>query len=303
MKSSLLIGTRAISAAIATRTLAMIQSASRKKAKRGISTVLGVLLMVGILFTTIIPLFIYVNSVDNYYDTTVVNMGIADHERDMEDLTVYAFGRDESYDLSVLLINEGSIAVNITRIWVMSMDLQRTNIFTSLNVSAALNGHDLPLQLNPSDKATIENLTLTIIVDDPDQPELDVFNIEVTTARGNVFASSTNPLNYQGGIWGTGTNWPWLEVIVRSDQDQDDFKVDVVATTNNFTKTIESEHVLGDYFVIIPVFKTGSYNVTATCTTHKFAHEPLYSQRGYLVEELLVTETYPIAMIIFIDPD
>jgi len=278
----------------------MIQSAYHKKTKRGISTVLGVLLMVGVLFTTIIPLFMYVNSVDNYYDTTVVNMGISDQERSMEDLTFYAFGRDESHDLYLLLINDGSISVNITHIWVMSMDLQRTNVFTSQNVSAALNGHDLPLQLNPSDTATIENLTLTIIQDDPDHPELDVFNIEVTTARGNVFPSINNPLQYQGGIWGTGMNWPWLEIIVRSDQDQDDFKVDVVATTNNFTKTIESEHVLGDYFIIIPVFKTGSYNVTATCTTHKNSHEPLYSQRGYLVEELLVTETYPIAMIIFL---
>ncbi len=102
----------------------MIQSTYRKKARRGISTVLGVLLMVGILFTTIIPLFISRNSVDNFYDTTVVNMGIADQERGMEDLTVYAFGRDETHDLNVLIINEGSISVSIIRVWVMSMDLQ-----------------------------------------------------------------------------------------------------------------------------------------------------------------------------------
>ena len=281
----------------------MIHSASRKKAKRGISTVLGVLLMVGILFTTIIPLFIYVNSVDNYYDTTVVNMGIADHERDMEDVTFYAFGRDESHDLYLLLINDGSITVNITHIWVMSMDLQRVNIFTSQNVSAALNGHDLPLQLNPSDTATIENLTLTIIVDDPDHPELDVFNVEVTTARGNVFPSMNNPLNYQGGIWGTGLNWPWLEVIIRSDEGQDDFEVEVVSDTANFSDIIHSYHVLGDYFTIIPVLKVGAYNVTATKVTQKSNPVPLYSQQGNLVEIMVVTEMLPISMTIFIDPD
>jgi hypothetical protein len=272
----------------------MIQSTHRKKAKRGISTVLGVLLMVGILFTTIIPLFIYVNSVNNHYDTTVVNMGIADQERSMEDLTVYAFGRDETYDINVLLVNEGSIAVTITRIWVMSMDLQRTNIFTSENVSAALNAHDLPLQLNPSDKATVENLTLTIILEDPDK---DTFNIEVTTARGNVFPSDTNPLTYNEGTWGTGMNWPWLEVIVRSDEGQDDFQVDVVANSNNFTDTISSEHVLGDYFTIIPVFKIGDYNVTVWKTTQKSNPVELGT------EILVVTEVYPISMAIFIDPD
>jgi hypothetical protein len=274
----------------------MIQSACHKRARRGISTVLGVLLMVGILSTTIIPLFIYVNSVNNYYDTTVVNMDIADQERSMEDLTVYAFGRDETYDINVLLVNEGSISVNITRIWVMSMDLQRINIFTSENVSAALNARDLPLQLNPSDQATIENLTLTLWMI-LDEPEKDIFNIEVSTARGNVFPSDTNPLAYNAGTWGTGMNWPWLEIIVRSDEGQDDFQVDVVGNSNDFDDTVYSENVLGDYFTIIPVFKIGDYNVTVTKTTQKSSPVDLGT------ETLVVTEIYPISMAIFIDPD
>jgi hypothetical protein len=278
----------------------MIHSAYRKKAKRGVSTVLVVLLMVGLLFSAIIPIFISRARVDNHYDTTVVNMGITDHERGMEDVTFYAFGRDESHDLYVLLVNDGSITVNITRIWVRRIDLQRTNIFTSQNVSAALNGQDLPLQLNPSDKATIENLTLTIIVEDPDK---DTFNIEVTTARGNVFPIINGPLNYQGGLWGTGLNWPWIEVFIRSNEGQDDFQVDVVDDTNNFTDTMYSWNVHGDYFTIIPVPKTGAYNVTATKTTQKMSPEPLYSQNGYIVETLNVTEMLPIAMIMFIDPE
>jgi len=256
--------------------------------------------MVGLLFSTIIPYFIARARVDNHYDTTVVNMGIADHERSMEDLTMYAFGRDESEDIYVLLVNDGSITVNITRIWVRRMDLQRTNIFTSQNVSAALNGQDLPLQLNPSDEAMIENLTLTIIVEDP---EKDIFTIEVTTARGNVFPTINGPLNYQGGLWGTGLNWPWIEVFVRSDEGQDDFQVDVNSDTANFSDIIHSHHVLGDYFTIIPVPKTGAYNVTATKVTQKMNPVPLYSQQGYIVETLNVTEILPIAMIIFIDPD
>jgi hypothetical protein len=176
----------------------------------------------------------------------------------------------------------------------MSMDLQRVNIFTSQNVSAALNAHDLPLQLNPSDQATIENLTLTIILEDPDK---DLFNIEVTTARGNVFASSTNFLRYNAGDWGTGMRWPWIEVLIRSDEGQDDFQVDVVGNSNNFTDTIYSNKVLGDYLTIIPVLKTGNYTVTATRITQK----PNPVELG--TETLNVTELQPIAMAIFIDPD
>ncbi len=300
MKSSLLFGTRSNSSAIAKRARSKIQFAYHKKARRGISTVLGMLFMVVIIFTTIIPLFIYVNSVDHQYDTTVVNVGLADQERSMEDLTVYAFGRDESYDMNVLIINDGSISVNIIRIWVMSMDLQRINVFTSENVSAPLNAHDFPLQINPSDKATIENLTLTMILDDPD---LDIFNVKVTTARGNVFESNTNPISYNGGEWGTGTNWPWLEIIVRSDEGQDDFQINIVSTPNNFTDTISSEHVLGDYFVILPVLKVGAFNVSVTRVTQKSNPVVLYSEHGYVTEELVLTEIYPIAMVVFIDPD
>ena len=300
MKSNLLFGTQVISLAFATRVSSMTRSACNRKARRGISTVLAVLFMVAVIFTTVIPLFIYANSVDNRYDTTVIDMGLADQERDMEDLTVYAFGRDESYNLNVLIINEGSISVNIIRVWVMSMDLQRINIFTSENVSAALNAHDLPLQLNPSDEAEIENLTLTIILEDPDK---DLFDVKVTTARGNVFESNTNPLSYQGGDWGTGTNWPWLELIVRSDEAQDDFQVDIVSTPNNFTDTISSEHVLGDYFLILPVLQVGAFNVSVTRVTQKNNPVVLYSEHGNAIEELVLTEMYPIAMIIFIDPN
>ncbi len=194
MKSSLLFGHERTNPVIATRVCAMFQSTSRKKAKRGISTVLGVLLMVGILFTTIIPLFMYVNSVNNHYDTTVVNMGLADQERSMEDLTVYTYWENDSSAVRLQLINDGSISINVIRIWVMSEDLERYHLFTSENVSTALNGHDLPLHLNPSNQATIENLTLTII--DPLNPEKNVFYVEVTSDRGNVFASNTNPLRH-----------------------------------------------------------------------------------------------------------
>jgi hypothetical protein len=129
-----------------------------------------------------------------------------------------------------------------------------------------------------------------------DDPEKDLFNVKVTTARGNVFTSSTNPLNYQGGEWGTGTNWPWLEIIVRSDEGQDDFQIDVVGISNDFTDTISSEHVLGDYFTIIPVLKTGNYSVTVTRITQKMNPVVLGTQI------LDVTLLEPVCMVIFIDP-
>ena len=145
--------------------------------------------MVGILFSTIIPLFIFVNSVDNYYDSTVVSMDIADQERKMEAIDVYAWGSNETgNDIDVLLENKGSITINITRVWVTRTDLERTLVFTSDNESS------LPLQLIASGKSTIDSLDLTPILE---SNETDYFNIEVMTARGNKFPSKTNPLHSQ----------------------------------------------------------------------------------------------------------
>jgi hypothetical protein len=240
----------------------MIQFWYHNKDKRGISTILGVLLMVGILLTTILPLYIYVNAVNNYYDVTVVNMRTADQERSMELLDVYALGHNEtSESIDVTIINKSPLSINITHIWILRTDLEKILIFTSQNKSS------LPLQLIASSQMTIEDLDLSTILEDP---ELDYFNVEVTTARGNVFPSKTNPLHHNGG-WTSGENPPWLEVLVRSDWDFDSYRVDIFNVENlTQTYTREMDHLHGDYFIIVPVFVAGIYNVTVINTHHNY---------------------------------
>jgi hypothetical protein len=240
----------------------MIPFSYPKQKKRGISTVLGVLLMVGILFTTVIPLYLYINSVNNYYDRAVVNAKIADQERSMEDLDVYVFGHNEtSTSIDVAIINRAPLTITVTRIWVMRSDLQKILIFTAENVSS------LPLQLIASDQLTIGDLDIAPILGDPDK---DYFNIEVTTARGNVFPSETNPLHHNGG-WVPGENPPWVEVMVRSDWDYDSYRIEVFNVEEPSQSHVrEIDHIHGDYFTIIPIYNAGVYNVTAWNTHHGY---------------------------------
>jgi len=213
--------------------------------------------MVGILFTTIIPLFIYVNEVNNYYDRTVVNMKIADQERSMEDLDVYAFGHSQTSEkIDVFLVNRGSVSLNVTRIWVMRKDLQKTLIFTSVNLSC------LPLQLDASAQITIENLSLTTILE---SENLNYFNIEVATERGNKYPSITNPLHKTAFGWETGVQDFQIQVIVLSDWGLNEYKVETIGadnSTSGFYDIVKSYQVHGDFFTIIPVPRAGSYNVT-----------------------------------------
>ena len=158
----------------------MIPFSFLRKKNKGISTVLGILFMVGILLTAVIPLFIYVNEVNNYYDITTIDMKIVDDKRSMEDLDVFAFGHNQtSTAIDVFLVNRAPFSLNITRIWVIRTDLQKTLIFNSTNVVS------LPLQLRASTQATIENLNLVTILENE---TIDYFNIEVATERGKKYA-------------------------------------------------------------------------------------------------------------------
>jgi len=214
--------------------------------------------MVGILFTSIIPMFIYINEVNNYYDRTVVDLKIADQERSREDLIVYAYGNNDELTIDVSSINRGSVAVNVTRIWVMRGDLQDTLIFNSTNLSS------LPLLIRPSTQETIGDLNLAEII--TNQSSLDFFNIEVATKRGNKFSSQTNSLHKQEtGEWETGTMEFQIQVIVLSDMGNDRYLIEVEGIYNtthyNF---VDSSTVQGQFFTVFTVPVAGTYNLTVS---------------------------------------
>ena len=236
----------------------MIRYLSRRRTKRGVSTVLGILLMVGILFTSVIPLFMYVNEVNNYYDRTVVDLKIADQERSMEELTIYAYGNEDDLTIDVSFINRGSVAANITRIWVMRGDLNDTLIFNSTNLSS------LPLLIRPSAQKTIGDLNLAKII--TNQTKLDYFNIEVATERGNKFSSQTNSLHkLETGEWETGTMEFQIQVIVLSDMGNDRYLIEVEGIYNtthyNF---VDSSTVQGQFFTVFTVPVAGTFNLTVS---------------------------------------
>ena len=217
------------------------------------------LLIVGILFTSIIPLFMYVNQVNNYYDRTVVEMKTADQERSMEELEVYAYGHNQTGKaVDVFLVSRGAVSLNVTRIWVMRKDLQKTLLFSSANLSF------LPLQLIASAQTTIENIPLTSII--TDDQSVDYFNIEVATERGRKYSSKTNSLHRTATGWENGSPDFQIQVIVLSDKHDDRYKIEAVGAddaTQSFHSVVESGKVAGDFFTIISVPTAGSYNVTA----------------------------------------
>ena len=220
-----------------------------RKKKRGIASVLGILIMVGILMTSILPTFIYVNEVNNYYDRTVVDLKIADNKRSLENLEVYAYGHTQ-YEIDVFIINRAPLASNISRIWVLNNTLQDAWIFNSTN------SLDLPLYLGAAEQTTLR-LNFTGI-----SVEGCSYIIEVATERGNKFSSNTNPLAYSpGGEWQTGSMEFNIQIIVQSSQGNDRYLIQIYGPENHYD-FVDSATVQGQFFSVFSVPQAGQYNVT-----------------------------------------
>jgi len=240
--------------------------------------------MVGILFTSIIPLFMYVNEVNNYYDRTVVDMKIADQERDMEDLQVYAYGHDiDSTEIDVFLINIGSISLNVTRIWVMEHYLNKTLIFS------------VTKQLTPGQQDILV-LNIEEIID-PENEDYNYFIIEVTTKRGNKFASKTNMIHRTSSGWETWTQDYQIQIlIIRQSWGSSEYAIEIknsTEATGDYYNLIFTEKVHGSYFTVINLPRAGSYSVT-TWEKQNFPGEPII---GF--DEVALTWTRPQTLVKF----
>ncbi len=150
-----------------------------KKAKSGISTIIGGVIVIAIMFTVITPLFFYMNTVTNLYDTIAAEMRDLDQQRTWEEMSVYAWemyaGVERRVDISI--INKGTMAVDITRIWVVPESTPPSLGYFPYN-----------LLVKPGDSILIndENINQFIQTEIGNAP----FYIKIMTTRGNMFSSS-----------------------------------------------------------------------------------------------------------------
>jgi len=231
-----------------------------KRKRRGVASAIGILFMVSILMTSIIPMFMYVNQVNNWYDTTVVEMKIADDDRSREELGVYAYGAS-STSISVWLRNSGAISINVSRVWAVRADLQKVLIFNSTN-----RPDNFTLQIPASSHVTLKGLDLTSVLALPldENENINKFNIFAVTERGNRYSSETNTLAQSGSGWETSTMEFLINIMLQS-ASTNTFKLKVynasVVPKEYVTEKI-IENVHGTGYTLINVPKAGLYNIT-----------------------------------------
>jgi len=225
------------------------------RSRSGISTILGTLIFVGILFTSAIPLFMYVNQVNSYYNKTVTELNRFDQQRGEEDLEVYAYPvfPNDTATLNIFIRNRCTLTITIMRAWV--------------NDTTPIPTGGLPLQLSGMSDVTIEGIQI---------PSVGDFDVWLVTTRGNVFASLTNTLQINGTSW-SGGNPPYsINIVIDKKTGFRSYNVTARLGSRTYSTTGSST----GYNLLLGLdigYDLGVYNVTVTRTAPSV--KVIYSQQ------------------------
>jgi hypothetical protein len=200
--------------------------------KKGTSTVFGILIFVGILFSTIVPLQLYIKEHKILLISVENEMDVNDDYRDLEDLYVFAYPvSDTSDEILVRVKNKGAIEVNVNNIWIKDgKEIIGTGLITGEEEI-----------FGPFTVVLEENTT---------------YPVKVSTRRGRLFSSDLGNLAYGEGTWVI----QGLGISVQIANEIGKYYIKVSNSTWNSTyKTLGQDQ--DDLLVFFEVYTNGNYQV------------------------------------------
>ena len=151
-----------------------------RKRRRGVSTILGTIIFIGILFTSVIPLMLVMKQADTIYTQKVHQMEILDEEGVKEDVNVYVYPYQNGTELGVKVENIGNVPITVVRAWLNDESFEVNEV-----VPAANNELFGPYTVSSMQDGT-------------------TVDTKIVTERGNVFYCISGGLTwYEAGGWST----------------------------------------------------------------------------------------------------
>ena len=148
------------------------------------ATILGTIIFVGIIFTAVIPMFLFMRQADTFYDLAKFEVGRLDEERGMENIYFYLEPTVEENEpiLTLKIINRGELAVRIARVWINDEPRE-----------------DFDCILSPISDTVLPFGNLTV----PDPQELTSYHVIAITDRGTFVSplSGIPTLNASTNFW------------------------------------------------------------------------------------------------------
>lgn len=153
------------------------------------SSILGTLIFVGILFTAVIPMYLVMNQADIIFEQEKHEIACLDEEKEREDVSFYVYP-DTSDDLLVVVQNSSPMGAKVVRVWINDDPYPESTELDPMEGGVPLGPYDVPL---------VEGAT---------------YNFRITTERGNVYESGSEDLEYIDGEWFVETKL--INVVISS---------------------------------------------------------------------------------------
>jgi hypothetical protein len=206
--------------------------------KRGLATVLGMLVTVGVFISAVIPLFLYVNNVNSFYDENIEEMTFQDQLKASEEIDVFAYPVGENFTMmNVQVKNIGSTPVKVVRIWISEITIQTSQFWNETHLPA------LQDQIPPATQTTFSNLSLATFFSD----EM-LLSVKLTTERGRTFASGSNPIWISEGGWSGDYSYPYnIQFVFDSPKGQGTWKIEGEIKVW-YNKTIDPDNLDATYY-------------------------------------------------------
>ena len=153
------------------------------------SSILGTLIFVGILFTAVIPMYLVMNQADIILEQEKHEIACLDEEKEREDVSFYVYP-DTNDDLVVVVQNNSPMGAKVVRVWINDDPNPESTELDPMEGGIELGPYDVPLD------------------------EGATYNFRITTERGNVYESGSEDLEYIDGEWFVETKL--INVVISS---------------------------------------------------------------------------------------
>lgn len=155
---------------------------SFRRKRRGVASILGTIIFIGIMFTAVIPMYLVMKQADTLYESKMLELRRQDEEREREDIELYAYPNSVSDPgwLNVTVNNVCELEVTLIRLWI--------------------NNESIPVNVNVDSMRSVDVGSFNI-----DAQNGSSYSAMTVTERGNKYASETGILHFNNGEWESET--------------------------------------------------------------------------------------------------
>ena len=206
---------------------------SQSRKRPAVTTILGTLIFVSIMFTALIPLQLSMLQTDIIESQIIQDIKLSDNEKELETLNLVAYPTTTTSDqLKIRVQNAGTLNIKLVKLWIKDQSYELNN---TINVGSAqvIGPYTVDLVANTS------------------------YPVTVITERGNLFSSNAGNMIYTTqGIWFT----PSLGINVYIANEKGKYYIQVSNSTWS-DEYITKGQDFGDLIVLFDVETIDTYQV------------------------------------------